>query len=115
MITSEQFDAALKIISDYKNQLENEYSNAKSNQKFIDIQKDVTIRIFFILQLYYLEIHKENINWNSLKNMNLEKLTHLDYSILRSYRGFGKVSERKLKNIIALYVHQSELNCKKNE
>lgn len=112
MITSKEFDAALKIISDYKNQLENENSYEKRPQNFINIQKEVTITIFLVLQLYYFEIYKENIDWNSLRIMNLEKLNHLDYSILKSYRGFGKASERKLKNIIAFHVHQSELNTK---
>lgn len=84
MITSQQFDSALKIIMEYKLQMENE----------------ISIKTFLTLQTYYKERLNEHIDWNTLKQMDLEKLMLLDYSILRNYRGFGKASENKLKKVI---------------
>jgi len=39
MITSEQFDEALKIIIDYKTQVESKNTNNKLDIIFVDIQK----------------------------------------------------------------------------
>ena len=100
MITSQQFDSALKIIMEYKLQMENEISCKKSARTFVNIEKEISIKTFLTLQTYYKERLNEHIDWNTLKQMDLEKLMLLDYSILRNYRGFGKSSENKLKKVI---------------
>ena len=100
MITSEQFDEALKIIINYKAQVESKNINNNLNSTFVDIQNEISTNTFFILQTYYKEKFNEHIDWNSLKKMDLEKLKKIDLSILRMYRGFGKISEIKLKKVI---------------
>lgn len=100
MITSEQFDDALKIIIDYKTQVESKNINNSLNATFVDIQKNISANTFFILRTYFKEQFNEHIDWNSLKKIDLEKLETIDFSILRNYRGFGKASENKLKKLI---------------
>ncbi len=100
MITYEQFDNALKVIVAYKTQVESKNLNTKLNTTYVDIQKYISKNTFFILRNYYEEQFNEHIDWNSLKQMDLEKLMLIDYSILRNYRGFGKSSENKRKKVI---------------
>lgn len=100
MITSEQFDNALKIIVAYKTQVESKNFNYKLNTTYVNIQKNISVKTFLILQTYYEEVFNETIDWNSLTQMELDKLIQIDYSILRNYRGFGKSSENKLKKVI---------------
>lgn len=100
MITSEQFDEALKIITDYKTQVESKNTNNNLNATFVDIQKNISTNTFFILQTYFKENFNEHIDWDSLKKMDLDKLERIDLSILRMYRGFGKISEDKFKKVI---------------
>ena len=108
MITSQQFDSALKIIQEYKFQKENEISYNKSEKTYVNIQKEVSIKTLLILQNYFKETYNEHIDWSSLKQIDLEKLKLIDYSILRGYRGFGKVSENKLKKIV--FSHSENIN-----
>lgn len=111
MITSEQFDEALKIIIDYKSQVESKNINNNLNITFVDIQKNISTNTFFVLQTYFKENFNEHIDWNSLKKMNLDKLERIDLSVLRMYRGFGKISEDKLKKVIdSLRENQTEFN-----
>lgn len=100
MITSEQFDNALKVIVAYKTQVESKNLNTKLNTTYVDIQKYISKNTFFILRNYYEEQFNEHIDWNSLKKMDLEKLERIDLTLLRTYRGFGKISENKLKKLI---------------
>lgn len=100
MITSEQFDEALKIIISYKTQVESKNLNNKLNTTYVDIQKNVSIHTYLLLQTYFKEKFNEHINWNSLKKIELEKLEKIDFSVLRNYRGFGKASEYKLNKVI---------------
>jgi hypothetical protein len=111
MITSEQFDEALKIIIDYKTQIESKNINSKLDITFVDIQKNISTNTFFVLQTYFKENFNEHIDWNSLKKMDLDKLERIDLSILRMYRGFGKISEDNLKKLIhSLRKNQNDFN-----
>lgn len=101
MITSQQFDNALKIIVDYKLQLESGLTESNiNNNQYINIQNKISTRTFFILQSYYKEVYNSNLKWESLKAMNLSELKSLDYNLLRNYRGFGIKAEKKLKDVI---------------
>ena len=100
MITSQQFDNALKIISDYKNQIDMVVFEDKSIIELVDIQRKMTNNIFFVLQHYYSDIYNINLEWKDLKTMDLKLLKSLDFKILHGYRGFGKSAEIKLKNTI---------------
>jgi hypothetical protein len=100
MITSQQFDNALKIIADYKAQLETELFQDSSTVEFVDIQKIIKMSKFYVLKNYYNDILNENLEWSDLKKINISTLEKLDYSHLRQYRGFGKVTEQKLKELV---------------
>ena len=98
MITSLQFDEAIKIISEYKSQIENRV--IKEKVIFVDIQDKITLKLFYILQLYYTDILDKKLEWFHLKSIELDELKALDFKCLRRYRGFGLISEKKLRNII---------------
>lgn len=108
MITPQQFDNALKIISDYKSQFEMEIFEDKSTKELVDIQKLINNGTFFSLQYYYSDIYNKNLCWKDLKTMDLKLLKSLDFKILRGYRGFGKMAEAKLKNVINKYSNNSD-------
>jgi hypothetical protein len=100
MITSKQFDQALEVIMEYRLQMENKFFHEKAKKNFVNIQKEISINTFIVLQTYFKEQFNEHIDWNSLKKIDLEKLETIDFSLLRMYRGFGKISENKLKKLI---------------
>lgn len=100
MITSQEFDNALKIIMEYKLQVE---QNTTAFNRVVNIHKEISFNTFYSLQLYFKEVRNENITQHDLRKMSLEKLNAIDFSKLRNYRGFGRVSERKLKKLIASY------------
>lgn len=100
MITSEQFDEALRIIIDYKTQEESKNINNKLDITFVNIKKNISTNTYFVLQTYFKENFNEHIDWNSLKKIDLDKLERIDFSVLRMYRGFGKKSEHNLKKVI---------------
>lgn len=99
MITAQEVDNALKIIMEYKLQVE-QASNKTSFNSVVNIQKEISFNTFYSLQLYFKDVHNENITSHDLRKMSLEKLNTIDYSKLRNYRGFGRVSEQKLKKLI---------------
>lgn len=66
----------------------------------MNIQKEISIKTFLTLQTYYKEWLNEHIDWNTLKKIELEKLETIDFSLLRMFRGFGKIFENKLKKLI---------------
>jgi hypothetical protein len=101
MITSLQFDNALKIIVDYKLQLERGSDN-ESIVIQVDIQDKISKNTFFTLQLYYSDILEKKLEWNDLKAMDIEQLKSIDFIKLRRYRGFGAIAEFKLLNVICL-------------
>ena len=47
-----------------------------------------------------INVLNENLEWNDLKKINISMLEKLDYSQLRQYRGFGKVTEHNLKELV---------------
>lgn len=100
MITSLQFDEAIKIITDYKSQVENGVVKIKEKAILVDIQDKITFNFFLILQHYYEDILGKKLEWNHLKSMELDELKYIDFNCLRNYRGFGLVSEKKFRNLI---------------
>jgi hypothetical protein len=103
MITSQQFYDAVKIISDYKSQIELglfEKNSSDSKVIFVNIQNNITKKKFFSIRSYYSDVLNINLEWNDLKVMNLDSLKKIDYTKLRTYRGFGEKAEYKLKQLI---------------
>jgi len=100
MITSLQFDDAIKIISEYKSQVDNGVVEIKEKVILVDIQDKISKNFFFVLQFYYIDILDKKLEWNHLRSMELNELKAIDFLYLRRYRGFGLISEKKLKNLI---------------
>lgn len=108
MITSQQFDAALKTISDYKSQLEKGLIVDTPKPVLIDIQNKVSKYTFFILQHYFKDHVKQTLEWNDLKAMDFEILQNVDFMKLRRYRGFGRMAENRLTDMINKFSVNSE-------
>lgn len=108
MITSQQFDEALKTISDYKSQLEKGLIVDTSKPVFIDIQNKISMHTFFTLQHYFEDYLNQTLEWNDLKEMNLAILKNIDFMKLRRYRGFGRMAENRLRDMINTFSVNSE-------
>jgi hypothetical protein len=93
MITSLEFDAALKTISDYKIQLDNKIieSTIGSSRK-INIQKNIRNSTFNALKNYYFENYNVTLVREDLTNMDVLLLKGIDYKKMSGYRGFGLIS-----------------------
>lgn len=100
MITSQEFDKALKIISEYKSQLDNDLISINPKPVFVNIQNKISDRTFFILQHYFNDYLGKILERKDLRSMDLATLKNLDLMQLRRYRGFGKIAEERLKNTI---------------
>ena len=100
MITSQEFDEALKTISDYKSQLEKALVQTDPEYVIVDIQKKISKHTFYTLMYYYSDHLNLELEWENLKSMNLETLKTIDFNKLRRYRGFGLMAEERLKNTI---------------
>jgi len=100
MITSKDFDEALKIIFEYKYQLDNESISIKPKPVFVNIEYKISDRTFFILQHYFNQHLGMLLERKDLRSMDLETLKNIDFMKIRNYRGFGKTAEERLKNAI---------------
>jgi len=110
MITSQQFDEALKTISDYKFQLETRLVQSAPKVVIVDIQNKINKHIFFNLQSYFSDYLKLELEWENLKAMELETLKTIDFNKLRRYRGFGLMAEERLKNTINTFSINSDIS-----
>ena len=100
MISSQQFDDALKTISDYKSQLEKGLIVDTTKPVFIDIQNKISKHTFYTLQHYFEDHLKQTLEWKDLKAMNFVMLKNIDFLKLRRYRGFGRMAEKRLRDMI---------------
>jgi hypothetical protein len=93
MITSLEFDAALKIISDYKTQSENKIVEGSNlNFRKINIQKSIRNSTFNALKNYYYDNYNLSLERKDLLNMDVQLLKKIDYKKMSGYRGFGMIS-----------------------
>ncbi len=100
-ITLVQLNNAIKLISDYKIQLEElSESLPVSPPKKIDISQSINPQNFKVLLNYYKDIYNKKLERADLAAMDVELLKAIDYNKLRNYRGFGFVSECKFKQIM---------------
>ena len=100
MISSQQFDEALKIISEYKSQLDNGLITIKPKPVFVNIQNKISNHTFFTLQHYFNDYLGKLLERNDLSAIDLAMLKNIDFNNLRRYRGFGKMAEERLKYTI---------------
>lgn len=103
MITLQQFDEALKTISDYKLQLENGVFQNAPKGITVDIQKKISKHTFLVLQNYFVDHLNQDLKLENLKAIELETMNTIDFKKLRMYRGFGIMAEKRLKNTIKTF------------
>jgi glyoxylate carboligase len=112
MITSVEFDAALKLIADYKIQMDKELkaSVLHVNQK-IDIQDGINEKIFIALQNYYQLDYAMQLKWEDLKAMDICLLESIDYDKMALTKGFGMKSLFVFKKLMVSHsiINQEEL------
>jgi hypothetical protein len=112
MITSVEFDAALKLISDYKIQMDKELkaSVLHKNQK-IDIQEGINEKTFIALQNYYQLDYSISLKWEDLKAMDICLLESIDYDKMALTKGFGLMSLFNFKEIMVSHsiINKEEL------
>ncbi len=99
MVSSEEFDAALKIIAAYRVQLEAEIH---VNFKFptIDLQHEISRSTFKALRYYYDSEFDFQIEWTDLASMDVKLLLEINFDKLSGIRGFGRVALYNFKQIL---------------
>ena len=79
MITSLEFNTALKLISDYKLQIDEQLLESELiNKRTVNIQKNIKKQMFFVLQLYYKDYYNLDLNWNDLIEMDADLLRKIN-------------------------------------
>lgn len=100
-VTLDDFFSAIEVISNYKLQLEDEViDNQNENSRKIDISNDINPAAFKALSNYYKTEFDKNINKHDLVAMDVTYLEKINYELLLNYRGFGKVTELKFKQLM---------------
>jgi len=106
MVSSEEFDAALKIIVAYRLQLEDEI-HLNFKHPTIDLQQEISKSTFKALRYYYESEFDFKIEWDDLRSMDSQLLLDINFDKLSGIRGFGRVA---LYNFKQLLVDKGVLN-----
>ena len=100
-ITLVELNNAIKVISEYKNQLEEMLGIIPIEKpKKINISQSINPKIFKVLLRYYKDIYDLELTKASLAEMDVDLLKDINYTRLRTYRGFGEVAEGKFREIM---------------
>jgi hypothetical protein len=111
MITSEQFDIALKVVTSYKTQLDKELENAlKIRPQKIDISGDLKEKAFKALQTYYELHYSIVIGRGDLTSMDRHLLAGIDYNKMLYIKGFGRYAVYNFKEVMLLHGILDELD-----
>ena len=103
MITSEQFDAALKVIADYKTQLLNGIITKSSRKnRTINLKNQISSPTYRALRLYYKNEYQIILDRNNLAFMNANLLSKINFDKLLYSRGFGQIALSNFKKTLAL-------------
>jgi hypothetical protein len=108
MVTLQQLDEALKLILQFRAQLQKENQHYNSEEIYIYIQNKISPNTFWAIQNYYSDFYNIDLEWDDLKAMSIDKLKLLNYERLRLYRGFGVKSEMKLRKLLEPYTKHYE-------
>lgn len=101
MITSEQFDIALKVVVSYKTQLVMELEDAlQIRPQRIDISGDLREKAFKALQTYYDLHYSIVIGRDDLAYMDRHLLAGIDYNKMRYIKGFGRSAVYNFKKVM---------------
>ncbi len=104
MITSLEFDNAVKLISAYKLQLENEIiESGIVRKRLIDIKENITNVTFSALKKYYLVEYNIKLDWDDLKDMDVNLLAAIDFNKLSNASGFGLLSLFNFKKLLVIH------------
>ena len=103
MITSLEFHAALKVISDYKLQIDEQLLESELiNKRTVNIQKNIKKQMFFVLQLYYKDYYNLDLNWTDLIEMDTDLLKKINFKRLGGYRGVGLMSINNFMEVLVI-------------
>jgi hypothetical protein len=101
MITSADFDAAIKLISEYRDQMVNIVKeNNSSKDKTINIKKQISSGTFKALREYYKNEFGMLLDDDHLATMNVKLLSTIDCDKLLNTRGFGKAGLKNFKKLL---------------
>lgn len=100
MITSEEFDLALKLIADYKLQLDKQLKDAFVDTEKINIQGEIKESAFRVLQKYYQLYYLMKLQWEDLEAMDRHLLVTIDYDKMKLLKGYERMSLNKLKKLM---------------
>ena len=112
MITSVEFDAAIKLIADYKSQLDKELkASVLAQNKKINIQEGINEKTFIALQNYYQLDYSITLQWEDLKAMDICLLESIDYGKMALTKGFGFMSLFNFKEVMVSHsiINKEEL------
>jgi hypothetical protein len=101
MITTVDFEAALKLISDYKKQFINgTVINEDSRNRTINLKKQISSGTFKAVQNYYKKEYGILLNPDNLEAMDEKLLSVIDFDKLLNTRGFGRVGLQNFKELL---------------
>jgi len=108
MITLQEFDGALKLIANYRLQLQDQLENKEIKgdvirTRTIDMQRNTKISLFNVLRNYYNHELGIELKWDDLKTMDIDILNNIDNHKLLRYRGFGIIALDKFNELMKLY------------
>jgi Zn-dependent oligopeptidase len=101
MITSVDFEAALKLIQDYKNQLISGIDiNEDSQNRTINLKKQISSGTFKAVRNYYKKEYGILLDLDNLEAMDEKLLSAIDFDKLLNTRGFGRVGVYNFKRLL---------------
>ena len=104
IITVQEFDDAVGIISAYRNQLViNQTTNTIPEGRKINIKDAITNTMYNALVIYYRAVYKVDLKKSDLSCMDVNLLASIDYGKFMYYRGLGAVRIMKFKKIMEEY------------
>jgi hypothetical protein len=101
MITAVDFEAALKLVYDYKKQLVNGIEvNEYSRNRTINLKKQISSGTFKAVCNYYKKEYGILLNPDNLEAMDEKLLSSIDFDKLLNTRGFGRVGLHNFKRLL---------------
>ncbi|GIZ10063.1 hypothetical protein [Flavobacterium sp. UMI-01] len=100
MITSKEFELAIKIIAEYKLQMDNQLKEILHTTEKINIQEDMRGGMFRVLQKYYKAHYDIKLCWEDLKTMERSLLEKIDFDKMKLIKGCGRISLFNFKKLM---------------
>lgn len=100
MITSKEFELAIKIIAAYKLQMDNTLKEILQNNEIINLQDNIRESQFRILQKYYRIHYNRKLSWEDLKAMERSSLENIDFDKMKLIKGCGPIFLFNFKKLL---------------